>query len=171
MPVYGPVAGLSMRALDSPARRVPKIGHACRPFHRLSSVSDSLDALFSAALAVRGRAHAPYSSFRVGAALLDETGAVHAGCNVENAAYPVGTCAEAGAIAAMVAAGGRRIRAILVLGEGAGPVTPCGACRQRIREFADPETPILAADPGGVRARFTLEQLLPASFGPETLHA
>jgi len=118
---------------------------------------------------VRAHAHAPYSRFPVGAALRDERGGIHAGCNVENAAYPVGTCAEAGAIAAMVAAGGRRIAAILVCGDGNGPVTPCGACRQRIREFAGPDTPIHAAGPGGVARSFTLAELLPESFGPETL--
>ena len=128
-----------------------------------------LDALFAAASAVRARAHAPYSGFAVGAALYDEAGRIQAGCNVENAAYPVGTCAEAGAIAAMIASGGRRIRAILVLADSPAPVTPCGACRQRIREFAGPDTPILAAGPEGPRARFTLEALLPASFGPEHL--
>ncbi|WP_208642207.1 cytidine deaminase [Methylobacterium terrae] len=127
------------------------------------------ETLLSAARAVQARAHAPYSRFRVGAALRDETGAVHAGCNVENAAYPVGTCAEAGAIAAMVAAGGRRIAAILVLGDGEALVTPCGACRQRIREFAGPDTPIHVAGPGGVRRTFTLDALLPASFGPDNL--
>lgn len=128
-----------------------------------------LDALFAAALAVRARAHAPYSGFRVGAALCDEAGRIHAGCNVENAAYPVGTCAEAGAVSAMIAGGGRRIRAILVLADSPDPVTPCGACRQRIREFGAPDTPILAAGPGGLRARYTLEALLPASFGPKHL--
>ncbi|AWB24971.1 cytidine deaminase [Methylobacterium currus] len=135
------------------------------------SSTDTLfsDALFSAALAAQARAHAPYSRFRVGAALRDEAGAVHAGCNVENAAYPVGTCAEAGAIAAMVAAGGRRIAAILVLGDGEALVTPCGACRQRIREFAAPHTPIHVAGPQGVRRTFTLDELLPASFGPDNL--
>lgn len=133
--------------------------------------SPEVAALFAAARSARARAYAPYSGFRVGAALIDETGAVHAGCNVENAAYPVGTCAEAGAIAAMVAGGGRRIRAILVFGDGAAPVTPCGACRQRIREFAAPETPIHVADPDGIRKTFTLDALLPASFGPETLRA
>ncbi|SEP46839.1 cytidine deaminase [Methylobacterium sp. ap11] len=130
---------------------------------------DPIDTLFSAARAVQGRAHAPYSRFRVGSAVLDEAGAVHAGCNVENAAYPVGTCAEAGAIAAMVAAGGRRIAAILVLGDGAALVTPCGACRQRIREFAAPDTPIHVAGPEGLRRTFTLDDLLPASFGPDNL--
>ncbi|AWN52032.1 cytidine deaminase [Methylobacterium sp. 17Sr1-1] len=130
---------------------------------------DPTDTLLSAARAAQARAHAPYSRFRVGAAIRDEAGAVHAGCNVENAAYPVGTCAEAGAIAAMVAHGGRRIAAILVLGDGEALVTPCGACRQRIREFAAPDTPIHVAGPQGVRKTFTLDDLLPASFGPDNL--
>ncbi|MCJ2059432.1 cytidine deaminase [Methylobacterium sp. J-048] len=130
---------------------------------------EGLTALFEAARAVRERAHAPYSRFRVGAALRDERGGIHAGCNVENAAYPVGTCAEAGAIAAMIAGGGRRIAEILVCGDGAGLVTPCGACRQRIREFAGPDTPIHAAGPDRVAKTFTLAELLPESFGPETL--
>jgi cytidine deaminase len=132
---------------------------------------EGVAALFEAARAVRERAHAPYSRFRVGAALRDAQGAIHAGCNVENAAYPVGTCAEAGAIAAMVAAGGRRIAALLVCGDGAGLVTPCGACRQRIREFAGPGTPIHVAGPDGLARTFTLDELLPASFGPETFDA
>ena len=96
----------------------------------------SLDRLFEAARQARGRAYAPYSGFRVGAAVLGADGAVFAGCNVENAAYPVGLCAEAGAIAAMVAAGERRLAEVLVLGDGGALTTPCGACRQRIREFA-----------------------------------
>lgn len=136
-----------------------------------SGTSAEVSALFEAALAARERAYAPYSRFKVGAALVDDIGVVHAGCNVENAAYPVGTCAEAGAIAAMVASGGKRIRALLVVGDGAEPVTPCGACRQRIREFAASDTPVLVAGLLGVTTRFTLGDLLPASFGPETLCA
>lgn len=132
-------------------------------------MNPELARLFEAARAVRVRAYAPYSQFRVGAALRDEHGAVHAGCNVENAAYPVGTCAEAGAVAAMVAAGGRAIREIVVLGAGPGLVTPCGACRQRIREFAGPDVTIHVADPDGIRAAFDLGTLLPDSFGPENL--
>jgi cytidine deaminase len=128
-------------------------------------------ALFLAAAAAMGRAHAPYSRFHVGAAVLDGQGRVHAGCNVENAAYPQGVCAEAGALSAMVLAGGTQVRAVLVVGEGEGLVTPCGGCRQKIREFAAPDTPVLIADPRHVRARFTLEQLLPHSFGPEHLGA
>lgn len=132
-------------------------------------MSPELARLFEAARSARARAYAPYSKFQVGAALRDEHGAVHAGCNVENAAYPVGTCAEAGAIAAMIAAGGGAIREIVVLGPGPGLVTPCGACRQRIREFAGPEVAIHVADPDGIRARFDLGTLLPESFGPENL--
>jgi len=131
-----------------------------------TDLSPETTALFEAARAVRALAYAPYSRFAVGAALRDETGRVHVGCNVENAAYPVGTCAEAGAVAAMVAAGGRSIRAILVIGDGPEPVTPCGACRQRIREFAAPDTPVHVADPSGLRLTLTLEAILPASFGP-----
>ncbi|CAM5220434.1 cytidine deaminase [Bosea thiooxidans] len=127
------------------------------------------DALFAAAATVQPRAYAPYSCFKVGAALLGDDGAVYAGCNVENAAYPVGACAEAGAISAMIAGGAKAIRAILVFGEGGELVTPCGGCRQRIREFAAPETPVAIAGPGGIRARFTLAELLPASFGPANL--
>jgi cytidine deaminase len=127
------------------------------------------EALFAAAAQVRERAYAPYSRFRVGAALLDENGALHTGCNVENAAYPSGSCAEQGAISAMIAKGGRAITALLVYGEGEALVTPCGACRQRIREFASLETPVAIAGPDGIRARFLLAELLPASFGPDNL--
>ena len=135
----------------------------------MGPATTEIDALFAAAKAAQARAYAPYSRFQVGAAILDADGSIHAGCNVENAAYPVGACAEAGAISAMVASGARAIRAILVIGPGEELVTPCGACRQRIREFAAPETPVLIAGPDGVRARFSLAELLPASFGPANL--
>jgi cytidine deaminase len=128
-----------------------------------------IERLLAAARAAQERAHAPYSRFPVGAAVLDEQDRVHAGCNVENAAYPLGTCAEAGAIAALVAHGGTQVRALVVVGDGENPVTPCGGCRQRLREFAAPDTPVLIADRERVRAQFTLEQLLPHSFGPENL--
>jgi cytidine deaminase len=130
---------------------------------------DLLHTLFEAARLARERAYAPYSNFKVGAALATSGGAVFAGCNVENAAYPVGTCAEAGAIAAMVAAGETRIAAVLVLGEGDALVTPCGACRQRIREFAPPDALIHIADLNRIKRSFRLDELLPASFGPENL--
>jgi cytidine deaminase len=129
----------------------------------------SLDELFDAATAARSRAYAPYSGFRVGAAVRAESGAVFAGCNVENAAYPVGTCAEQAALAAMVAAGERRLAEILVVGNGEALVTPCGACRQRIRELALPGAAIHVAGPGGVRRTFGLDDLLPFSFGPDNL--
>ena len=129
------------------------------------------DELAAAAIAARSRAYAPYSGFAVGAAVRDEHGAIHVGANAENAAYPAGTCAEAGAIAAMIVAGGRRIAAIAVAGPTGPLCTPCGICRQRIREFAASDTPILVCDGGGVRARFTLSELLPESFGPENLRS
>lgn len=130
---------------------------------------ETIAALFEAATAARGRAYAPYSRFKVGAAALAPDGAIHAGCNVENAAYPVGLCAEAGALSAMVAAGQTTLEAMLVIGDGALLCTPCGACRQRMREFSDGEAVVLVAGPEGVRRRFTLNDLLPESFGPETL--
>lgn len=130
---------------------------------------ERIAALFEAAEAARANAHAPYSGFAVGAAVLAGSGEVFAGCNVENAAYPVGSCAEAGAISAMVAAGGKRIAAALVLGGGDSLCTPCGACRQRLREFSDEATPVIVAGPEGVRRRFSLGELLPESFSPATL--
>jgi cytidine deaminase len=130
---------------------------------------DSFDALLAAARAVRDKAHAPYSQFKVGASVQDEQGRIHAGCNVENSAYPQGLCAEAGAISAMVAAGGTRIVAAVVVGEGTQPCTPCGGCRQKLREFAHDDTPVIVADLQRVRGRFTLGELLPHGFGPEHL--
>ena len=129
----------------------------------------SIDELFAAALDVQGRAYAPYSGFKVGAAAQGDSGAIYVGCNVENAAYPSGTCAEEGAIAAMVAAGERRLTAILVLGEGQTLVTPCGACRQRIREFGTPGTPVHVASRDGLRMTYSLDELLPCAFGPDNL--
>lgn len=125
--------------------------------------------LLEAARDARKKAYAPYSRFLVGAAILDDQGKLHKGCNVENAAYPQGTCAEAGAIAAMILAEGRQIKALAVVGESTNPVTPCGGCRQKIREFAKPTTPILIGDLKVLRLRQTLAELLPHSFGPEYL--
>ena len=130
------------------------------------SADENLDALFAAAKAARERAYAPYSRFLVGAAIRAPSGAIYSGCNVENAAYPQGSCAEAGAIAAMALAGERKIVEIVVVGDGEDLCTPCGGCRQRIREFADAATRIHIAGPEGVRASFALEELLPHSFGP-----
>ena len=126
--------------------------------------------LVAAAIDAMARAYAPYSRFPVGAAIRDETGVIHVGANIENAAYPVGNCAEASAIAAMVMAGGTRIDEIAVAGgDGNLLCTPCGACRQRIREFATNGTPVLVCGPDGLMRRFTLGELLPESFGPENL--
>lgn len=123
-------------------------------------------ALIKAASAVRPHAHAPYSGYRVGAALIDNAGNLHTGCNVENAAFPEGSCAEANAIGAMVTAGGKRIVAIAAVGGKNEPeaCTPCGGCRQCILEFADEQTRILLLDSDGDIASFTIEDLLPASF-------
>jgi cytidine deaminase len=127
------------------------------------------DDLLQAARAAREKAHAPYSNFKVGAAVRGESGRVYGGCNVENAAYPEGLCAEASAIAAMVMAGESKIVEVLVLGISNEPVTPCGGCRQKIREFAAPDAPIHIAGAEGVQMTLTLEALLPQSFGPDNL--
>lgn len=114
-------------------------------------------------------AHAPYSRFRVGACLRAAGGRLYAGCNVENSAYPVGQCAEATAIGAMVAAGDREIVEILVASEGAELCTPCGRCRQQLAEFARPDVRVHLCGPEGVRRTVTLGELLPLAFGPKTL--
>ena len=126
----------------------------------------SIEALFSEAAKVRKNAHAPYSGFAVGAALRTFSGAIYSGTNVENVAYPNGTCAETAAIAAMVTAGERWIAEILIIGAGETLAMPCGACRQRIREFAGEGAQIHIADLSGVRKTFTLGDLLPEAFSP-----
>ena len=132
--------------------------------------AQALAALFEAAADVRVRAHAPYSRFLVGAAVLDEQGRIHVGCNVENAAFPEGVCAEAGAISAMVAAGGRHILAVAVVGgameEDEALCPPCGGCRQKIREFAGEATTVHLRDSSGEVTSLPLSELLPLSFGP-----
>jgi cytidine deaminase len=124
------------------------------------------DDLINAATEARRNAYNRYSNYSVGAALVDDRGHLHVGCNVENAAYPLGSCAEASAIGAMVQQGGKRIVKIAVVGGSAeiGPCTPCGGCRQRINEFADEETIILAIDDSGQWQEFLIKDLLPASF-------
>ena len=121
--------------------------------------------LLEAAIGVRGNAHAPYSGFLVGAAIRTRDGRIFAGCNVENVAYPEGTCAEAGAIAAMVAAGAREIVEVLVIADSDPPVTPCGGCRQKLAEFGTADAPVHLADTGGIRATTTIGALLPGAFG------
>ena len=131
----------------------------------------ALATLAAAARAVRANAYAPYSRFAVGAAVIDELGRIHAGVNVENAAYPQGWCAEASALAAMVSAGGRRVLGVAVCAVADQPVTPCGGCRQKLREFAQDDCPVWLVDLDTVRAEHTLGSLLPHSFGPHHLGA
>ena len=126
--------------------------------------------LITAAMEARVKAHAPYSKFYVGAAMRDEQGRIHGGCNIENAAYPQGWCAETSAIAALVMAGGKRIVEVVVIGNGHGLCTPCGGCRQKIREFAKGNVKIhMCGEDGNLMQTMTLDELLPASFGPENL--
>jgi cytidine deaminase len=122
--------------------------------------------LISEAIAAREQAYCQYSGYSVGAALVDDLGQLHQGCNVENAAYPLGNCAEAAAIAAMVQLGGQRIERIAVAG-GRSEITactPCGGCRQRIHEFADEDTVIIVFDDSGDWQEYSIAELLPASF-------
>ena len=129
-----------------------------------------MDDLISAAKAARKTAHAPYSKFYVGAAMRDENGRIFGGSNIENAAYPQGWCAEPSAIAALIAAGGKRVTEVAVMGNGDTLCTPCGGCRQKIREFANGNVKIHCCTEDGKLIRtFTLEELLPFSFGPENL--
>jgi cytidine deaminase len=125
--------------------------------------------IVAAARAAMARAYAPYSRFKVGAAVRGESGRLYAGCNVENAAYPQGWCAEASAIAAMVMAGETRIVEVAVMGGGEAPCTPCGGCRQKLYEFAGDDLPIHVCGPQGLRRTVTLGELLPLAFGPENL--
>ena len=125
--------------------------------------------MIAAARQAMERAYAPYSKFQVGAVVRGRDGGLYAGCNVENAAYPQGWCAETSAISAMVAAGERRIVEAMVMGRGSELTTPCGGCRQKLREFAGEDLPIHICGPEGLRRTVTLGELLPLAFGPEHL--
>ena len=124
------------------------------------------EALVEAATEVRERAHAPYSGFSVGAAIRSGDGRVFLGCNIENAAFPEGMCAEAAALAAMVAGGARMIAEVAIVAAGPAPVPPCGGCRQKLSEFAGPEVPVTMAVPCGPRMTMSMAELLPGAFGP-----
>jgi len=126
--------------------------------------------LIRLAVEARDTAHAPYSNHPVGAALITDTGDIYTGCNVENAAYPLGSCAEQSAISAMVRSGGTTIAGIVVVGPTDAPCTPCGGCRQRIREFASSSTIIYSCNEREVLLSMTMDELLPYSFGPENLN-
>ncbi|WP_255744190.1 cytidine deaminase [Aliiroseovarius sediminis] len=123
--------------------------------------------LLDVAKAARENAYVPYSTFKVGAALRCASGAVYAGCNVENVAYPEGTCAEAGAIAAMALGGDRKVVEVVVIADAPLPVTPCGGCRQKLAEFADADATVTMMTMGGESLTMTVAELLPGAFGPE----
>ena len=128
--------------------------------------------LLELAMDARERAYAPYSQYKVGAALLTEKGKIYTGCNIENASYPATVCAERSAFAAAISAGERTFKAIAIVGgKGTRPdplVPPCGICRQVMAEFCAPEFEIILGD--GVQVKiFTLKELLPLSFGAEEL--
>ncbi|TBN43647.1 cytidine deaminase [Paracoccus subflavus] len=120
--------------------------------------------LVDAAREVREMAYVPYSRFKVGAAVRGVSGNVYRGCNVENVAYPEGTCAEAGAIAAMVAAGETELVEVAVIADSPSPVPPCGGCRQKLAEFGRHDTPVLLATTDGVTLATTVGELLPGRF-------
>ncbi len=134
-------------------------------------MDDEIAGLFDAALAVRERSHSPYSQYRVGAAIRTMDGRLFVGCNVENAAYPEGVCAEAGAISAMVAGtdGSPVIADVVTVTDGETPGTPCGGCRQKIREFSDDSTTVHATTLAGDVVTMSIDELLPSSFGPDRL--
>lgn len=132
---------------------------------------DLIDRLLAESLRARDFAHVPYSKYRVGVSILDDQGRIHIGANMENASYPQGWCAEPSALTAMLMAGGKRALVAVVTGPGPDIITPCGGCRQKLREFSEPEELVIyAGDPGGIRQRWTLAELLPHSFGPAHLH-
>lgn len=120
--------------------------------------------LMDSAREVREVAYAPYSKFKVGAAVRGASGAIYSGCNVENVAYPEGTCAEAGAIAAMVAAGETELVEVAVIADSPSPVPPCGGCRQKLAEFGTGDTPVLLGTVAGQTIETTIQELLPGRF-------
>ena len=115
------------------------------------------------------KAYVPYSNYPVGALIVTKNGKTYSGCNVENASYPLGNCAEAAAIASMVQAGEKNIEMIYVMSQNDEGGCPCGGCRQRLREFSDIDTQVILCSPSGVQKRLLLADLLPNSFGPEHL--
>ena len=125
--------------------------------------------LFEKARTVRENAHAPYSKFKVGAALRTVSGEEFIGCNVENSAYPQGTCAEAGAITAMIAAGEKEISEICIVADGQNRVSPCGGCRQKLAEFSTPASKVHLANLKGILESYSLGELLPHSFTSDHL--
>ena len=132
-------------------------------------ISDNFEKLFLEAKKVREKAYVPYSQFKVGAAFLTENGSIISGCNVENAAYPQSQCAEASAIGNLISSGYRNIKEVVVIGSGKLLCSPCGGCRQRLREFSSLDVSIHMCNSDGHLKTLTLAELLPDSFGPENL--
>ena len=132
-------------------------------------ISDNFEKLFNACKEAREQAYVPYSNFKVGAAFLTEDNSIITGCNVENAAYPQSQCAEASAIGNLISQGYKSIKEVVVIGSGDLLCSPCGGCRQRIREFASLNVKIHMCNESGHMKKSTLEELLPDSFGPENL--
>ena len=140
------------------------------PEEPMAEVDDStLDQMLQAARVIMPRAYVPYSHFHVGAAVLNEDGTIRPGVNVENASYPLSVCAERNAVGSMVISGHERILAVAVATDAPTPTPPCGGCRQVLWEFGDADTPVVAEGAGGVRARWSLGDLLPDAFGPDDL--
>lgn len=127
------------------------------------------DELYKQAKRIRENAYAPYSHYKVGAAICSENDKIYTGCNVENVSYPCGTCAEAGAISAMIAGGDNKIKAILVISAGKNLVYPCGACLQRIAEFGDDNTTVYLANLEKICEKHLLKELLPHNFKEEEI--
>lgn len=127
------------------------------------------DKLFQLAQQARQNAYAPYSEFAVGTAILSTNGNYYSGCNVENISYPCGTCAEQGAISAMIAGGDRKIAEIMIIADTKELISPCGACRQRIKEFTTPQSIIYVANLQGQHRQYTTEQLLPDGFAAKEI--
>jgi len=125
--------------------------------------------LFEAARDAMGKAHAPYSRFPVGAAILDSDGRVHSGANIEVISFPEGWCAETTAIGHMIMGGGKRIAEVAVIAEKLDLCSPCGGCRQRLAEFSDPGTLIHLCDTEGVKKTVRMDELLPLAFQTETI--
>lgn len=128
-----------------------------------------VEKLFNLALESRKNSYSPYSKFKVGASILSDNEKLYSSCNVENVSYPCGACAETGAISAMIADGGKRIKEMLVVADGEQIISPCGACRQRISEFADKNTIIHMANTKSIQRSMTIDELLPAAFEEEEL--
>ncbi len=127
--------------------------------------------LFEQAHAAMQRAYAPFSRYHVGCSILSTDGRIYVGCNVENSCFALGHCAEAGAVSQMIVSGSKQIASVLVIANNDTPCTPCGGCRQLIREFASDDAPIYCANQHGVVSVHRLDELLPYSFGPNHLGA